>query len=153
MRVVRLTIPLQAMVPALAVPSLSRSTRGLTLYPGRTGAALGVLLMAMSAIVGGLLAGPMGAAGPILSAWVLGTAGGTMFIAAMTTTAFVKPICVRCRLLPIIREHEAIHLSGVASEGAVWRSMKTRHSVSSLSLEGDPAICPFCPIPRRLSKD
>ena len=151
MRVVRLTVPLQALVPALAVSSLSKSTRGLTLYPGRTGAALGALLMATSAVVGGLLLGPMGAAGPILSAWVLGTAGGAMFAAAVTTTAFVKPICTRCRLLPIIREHEAIHLSGVASEGAVWRSMKTRHSVASLSLEGDPAICSFCPIPRRLS--
>lgn len=152
MRVVRLTIPLQILVPALAVSSLSKSTRGLTLYPGRTGVALGVILMASSATVGALLLGPMGVAGAILSAWALGTAGGVMLWAALTTAAFVKPICVRCRLLPIIREHEAIHLSGVASEEAVWGSMKTRHSVSSLSLEGDPAICTFCPIPKRLSE-
>ena len=152
MRVVRLTVPLQVLVPALAVSSLSKSTRGLTLYPGRTGAALGVLLMAACAAVGALLWTPLGVAGPVLSAWVLGTAGGTMLAAATGPTAFVKPICVRCRLLPIIREHEAIHLSGVGSEGAVWRSMKTRHSVASLSLEGDPAICSFCPIPRRLSE-
>lgn len=152
MRVVRLTVPLQALVPALAVASLSKSTRGLTLYPGRTGAALGALLLAASAIMGGLLLGPVGVAGPILSVWVLGTAGGAMLAAALTTTAFIKPICVRCRLMPIIKEHEAIHLSGVGSERAVWKSMKTRHSVASLSLEGDPAICHFCPIPRRLSE-
>ena len=41
MRVVHLTAPLQALVPALALPSLSKGTRGLTLYPGRGGAALG----------------------------------------------------------------------------------------------------------------
>jgi hypothetical protein len=152
MRVVRLTIPLQVLVPALAVSALSKNTRGLTLYPGRAGAALGVLLMAASAIVSALLQGPIGVAGPVLSVWVLGTAGGAIFWASLTTAAFVKPICVRCRLLPIIREHEALHLSGVAGEGAVWKSMKTRHSIASLSLEGDPAICSFCPIPKRLSE-
>ena len=152
MRVVRLTVPLRVLIPALGVSSLSKRTRGMTLYPGGTGAALGALLLGSSVVVGALLLGPMGVAGPILSAWTLGTAGGVMFAAAVTTTAFVKPICVRCRLMPIIGEHEAIHLSGVGSEEAVWRSMKTRHSVASLSLEGDPAICPFCPIPRRLSE-
>ena len=152
LRVVRLSTPLQILVPALAVSALSKSTWGLTLFPGRMGVALGVLLLATSTIVGGLLLGPIGVAVPILSAWVVGTAGGTMFAAAITATAFVKPICVRCRLLPVIREHEAIHLSGVASERAVWESMKTRHSIASLSLEGDPEVCSFCPIPRRLSE-
>ncbi len=151
MKIVRLSAPLQVLVPALAVSSLSKSTRGLTLYPGRIGEALGVALVASSAIVGALLLGPIGVAGPILSAWVLGTAGVAMFASAATTMAFVKPICVRCRLLPIIKEHEAIHLSGVSSESAVWKSMKTRHSTASLSLEGDPAVCSFCPIPRRLA--
>ena len=122
------------------------------MYPGRTGAALGVGLIASSGVVGALLLSPMGAAGPILSAWMLGTVGVAMLTAAMTTTAFVKPICVRCRLLPVIKEHEAMHLAGVTSEEAVWKSMKTRHSVESLSLRGDPAICSFCPIPRRLTE-
>ena len=152
MKVVRLTLPLQVLVPALAVPSPSKSPRGRTLYPGRMGAALGVLLMASSAVTGALLLGPVGVAGPLLAVWGLGTAGGTMLWAALRTAAFVKPICVRCRLLPIIREHEAIHLSGVANEGSVWKSMKERHSIGSLSLEGDPAICSFCPIPRRLAE-
>ena len=75
-----------------------------------------------------------------------------MLASSLTPTAFVKPICLACRLLPVIEEHEALHLSGVASESAVWGSMKARHSVRSLSLEGDPAVCPFCPIPKRLSE-
>ena len=75
-----------------------------------------------------------------------------MIVCSLRPTAFVKPICLKCRLLPVIEEHEAIHLSGVSSENEVWESMRSRHSVESLSLSGDPAICPFCPIPKRLSR-
>jgi hypothetical protein len=152
MRVVRLTTPLQLFIPALIFPSLSKSTRGLTLYPGRIGLALGCIMLAASLAIGILLYGPTGPWGTVLSLWFLGTAGMATLAGALRPTAFVKPICVKCRLLPIIREHEAIHLAGVASEKAVWESMRTRHSVESLSLEGDPAICSFCPIPKRLSE-
>ncbi len=152
MRVVRLTPALQLLIPALIFPSLSSSTRGLTFLPGRIGLALGVALVAASAVVGYLLLGQLGPLGPVLSAWALGTAGGASIVGVARPTAYVKPVCVRCRLLPVIREHEAIHLTGVSSEKEVWASMKTRHSVQSLSLEGDPAICSFCPIPKRLSE-
>jgi hypothetical protein len=152
MRIVRLTILLQILVPALAFASLSKSTRGLSLYPGRPGVALGLLLMTSSGIVGYMLVAPAGAPGMILSLWLVGTAGAAIFGAALRPTAFVKPICVRCRLLPVIKEHEAIHLSGVASEKAVWESMRGRHSAESLSLKDDTAICSFCPIPKRLSE-
>ncbi|MDG7012263.1 MAG: hypothetical protein JRN17_04140 [Nitrososphaerota archaeon] len=152
MRVVRLTLPLQALVPALALPALSSGTRGMTLIPGREGLALGALLLAASGVTAYALysvAGPLGGLFPL---WLVGTAGAALFASALTPTAFVKPICVRCRLLPVIREHEAIHLSGVASEGAVWGSMRSRHSVDSLGIAGDPAICSFCPIPKRLAE-
>lgn len=151
MRVIRLAAPLQVLVPALALASLSKSTRGLTLYPGRPGTALGVLLMAAGALVGFMLYAPAGVVGTALSVWIIGTAGGSIFASSLKPTAFVKPICMECRLLPVIKEHEAIHLSGVASEKEVWASMKTRHSFQSLSLGGDPTICSFCPIPKRLS--
>jgi len=105
-----------------------------------------------SAAVGYLLLGPAGVLGPVLSAWLLGTAGAAMLASARTPTAFVKPICTACRLLPVIKEHEAIHLAGVSSERKVWGSMKSRHSAKSLELEGDPAICSFCPIPKRLAE-
>jgi len=152
MRVVPLTVPLQILVPALAVPSISKSTRGLTLYPGRAGEALGLLLVLSSFVIGFMLFAPAGILGPILSLWLIGTVGAATFLAARRPTAFIKPICVACRLLPVIREHEAIHLSGVASEKVVWESMRTRHNIESLSIRGDPAICSFCPIPRRLSE-
>ena len=151
MRVVNLTLPLAIVVPALVVSALSKSTRGLTLYPGRPGLAIGVALLATSAALGYLLLGPAGVAGPVLSFWFVGTYGAATCAASLRPTAFVKPICARCRLLPIIKEHESIHLAGVASEKEVWGSMMTRHSVKSLGLDGDPNICSFCPIPKRLS--
>jgi hypothetical protein len=152
LRVVRLTAPLQLLVPALLLPSFPKSTRALSLYPGARGLAIGFALVVASILTGVLLAGPTWIWGGVVSVWFLGTAGIVLVAGALRPTAFVKPICVKCRLLPVIKEHEAIHLSGVASESAVWKSMRTRHSVESLALEGDPAICSFCPIPKRLSE-
>ena len=152
LRVVKLTRPLQLLVPALALSSLPKRTRGLTLYPGRAGSALGAVLLGASILLGYLLLAPAGVVGTVLALWLIGTAGVAMLAASLKPTAFVKPICMACRLLPLIKEHEAIHLSGVASEKAVWDSMKTRHTVESLALRGDPAICSFCPIPKRLSE-
>ncbi len=152
MRVVRLTPLLQLAVPGLAIPSMSKSVRGLTLYPGRLGFALGGLLVLSSALAGALLARTAGPVGAVLPVWLIGTAGAATMAGSLNPVAFVKPICVRCRLLPIIKEHEAMHISGISSEKSVWDSMRTRHSVESLSLEGDPAICSFCPIPKRLAE-
>ena len=151
MKVVKLDARLQVLVPFLAVSSLSKSTRGLTLYPGKAGMAMGSAIMAASAAIAyELLA--TGFLGPLLAIWLLGTAGAATFAASVRPTAFVKPICVSCRLLPVIKEHEAIHLSGVSNERAVWDSMRARHNAESLSLDGDPSICAFCPIPKRLSE-
>ncbi len=152
MRVVRLSWPLQLLVPALIVPSFSRSTRGFTFYWGRTGVGLGLLVLVSSIAMGVLLIPPTGPWGAVLSFWFIGSAGIAMVASSFRPTALVKPICMKCRLLPVIREHEAIHLSGVSSEKDVWASMRERHSVESLSLAGDPAICSFCPIPKRLSE-
>jgi hypothetical protein len=150
MKVVDLDRGLQVLVPLLALASLSPGTRGVTLCPGRAGAAIGSAVTAASvAIAYELLS--TGFLGPFLAVWLLGTAGVATLAASLRPTAFVKPICTRCRLLPVIREHEAIHLTGVANERAVWDSMKTRHSIGSLSIEGDRSICAFCPIPKRLS--
>ena len=151
MRVAKLTPPLCILVPALAFPSVPKGTRGFTLPTGRAGKSVGALLLAAGALVGYLLLAPVGVLGLFVSLWLISTAGGAMLWAAHRPTAFVKPICVACRLLPVIKEHEAMHLTGVSSEKAVWDSMRTRHSVDTLALDADPAICPFCPIPKRLA--
>lgn len=149
---VKITPWLTALVPFFTLASLSKKTRGFTLYPGGGGTALGAALVAAAVAVGYGLYPVTGPAGTALSLWLLGSAGAAVLVASRSPMAFVKPICVRCRLLEVIKEHEAIHLSGVASEKAVWESMRERHSVASLSLESDPSICTFCPIPKRLAE-
>ncbi|MGD1055205.1 MAG: hypothetical protein ABR867_03880 [Nitrososphaerales archaeon] len=151
-RVVTLSPLLQMLIPSLLAPTFSKSTRGVSFHGGRSGLLLGLVLVVASLGIGWLLRGPTGILGYIVIFWLAGTTGVAMTASSLKPLAFVKPICTRCRLLPVIVEHEAIHLTGVASEKKVWASMRLRHSVESLNLEDDPAICSFCPIPKRLSE-
>ena len=57
LRVVRLTVPLQLLVPSLLLPSLSKSTRGLSLHPGKGGLGIGMALLGASLVIGALLLG------------------------------------------------------------------------------------------------
>src|SRR5271157_689402 len=150
MKVVRLGLPLRLLVPALLVTALPLGTRAVSYEGGRFGMAAGALIAAGSLAVGWGLYPAAGPAGVFLFFWLLGGAGILLILNGVRPIAFVKPICSRCRLLPIIREHEAIHLSGVESDDRVWEEMRARHSCESLGLDGDPSICSFCPIPRRL---
>lgn len=150
MRVVRLTTPVRLLVPSLLLSTLPVGTRGASYEGGKFGLAVGVLLTAGSPVIGLMLYPLAGLVGIVVLCWLLGTAGVMMLVNGLMPMAFVKPICAKCRLLPIIKEHEAIHVAGVASDDEIWASMKTRHSYESLRLDGDPSICSFCPIPRRL---
>lgn len=150
MGVVRLTGSLSVLVPALFVSAFPLSTRAVSYEGGRFGLVTGILLTGGSIVVAWMLLPLAGIFGPVLSVWLMGTAGVVMIANGMRPLAFVKPICVKCRLLPVIKEHEAIHMAGVEKDDQVWESMKARHSCESLGLDGDPGICWFCPIPKRL---
>ena len=150
-KVVTLSPLIQVLIPSLLVPTFSKSTRGVSFHGGRSGLLLGFVLVVASLDIGWLLKGSTGILGYVVIFWLVGTTGVAMMVSSLKPFAFVKHICTRCRLLPIIVEHEAIHLTGVASEKEVWASMRQRHGVESLKLQGDPAICSFCPIPKRLS--
>ena len=152
LRVIRLSGPLLALIPALVISAAPKATRGISYYPGRLGMGLGALIVGASLAIGALLYTSIGLIGPLISLWLLGSTGVAMVLGGFFSFAFVKKICTNCRLLPVIKEHEAIHLSGVASEASVWSSMRKRHSLESLQLSGDPAICSFCPIPKRLAE-
>lgn len=152
LRVVNLSGPVRLLVPSLLISSAPKSTRGLSFHSGASGAIVGGALVVGSAVIGSLVGGGMGLAGALLGLWLLGSTGVVMVAGSITPIAFVKPICVRCRLLPVIKEHESIHIAGVSSEKEVWASMRQRHSAQSLALEGDAAICSFCPIPKRLAQ-
>ena len=149
--VIPLTPMVQLLVPSLLFSTLSRSTRAISFYPGRWGFVLGAVLVSGSTAIGVIMGGPYGIVDATISFWLLGTVGTLMMTSTVRPLAFVKPICVRCRLIPIIKEHESIHLVGVTREAEVWDSMRNRHSRESLRLDNDPAICWFCPIPKRLS--
>jgi hypothetical protein len=148
--IVRLSIPLRVLVPSLLISTIRTKTRGASFERGVFGFLVGVILVLGSAVVGTLLSPLAGITGFLVIFWLAGSTGVVMILSVMKPIAFVKPICTRCRLLPVIKEHEAIHISGVESDDMVWRSMKTRHSCESLGLDGDPRICSFCPIPERL---
>jgi len=150
--VVTLSPLLQVAIPSLLAPTFSKSTRGVSFQGGKSGFALGFVVLFASLDIGWLLEGQAGILGYLALFWLVGTTGVVMMVSSLRPLAFVKPICTRCRLLPVIVEHEAIHLTGVAREAEVWASMRQRHSPESLKLEGDPAICSFCPIPKRLGE-
>jgi hypothetical protein len=151
--VVRLSVPVALVVPALLLAGAPKSTRGVSLLPGRSGAVAGGALLVASVALGLLLSGAAGLAGEVVPVWLLGSLGVALMINGARPIAFVKPICTRCRLLPVIKEHESIHLAGVSGEDAVWRSMRSRQSEATLHMQGDPAICLFCPIPKRLAEN
>ena len=150
MKVVRLGWPVKVLIPSLIVPSLSSQTRGMTFHFGKGGILIGAMLSGGAAGVAALLLPEFGYPAALLVLWLVGTTGVVMILTPLRPVAFVKPICTRCRLLPVIKEHEAMHMAGEPDERRVWAAMRSRHSVSSLSLDGDPNICTFCPIPKRL---
>ena len=151
MATLRLSKPVRVAVPALWVSSLPRNAIGFSFERGRAGLLLGCFLSLASLGIGAFLFPTAGVLGLILPIWLIGTMGGLMVATALRPLAFVKPLCSGCRLLPVIEEHEAIHLSGEASDDDIWKLMRTRHSSKSLGLQGDPGICWFCPIPNRLA--
>jgi len=150
LKVVRLSTPLRILVPVLLVSSARLKTRAVTYEGGRLGVAVGATVLAGSLAIGAAFYPTAGIAGVLALLWLIGGAGVVMVVNGLRPIAFVKPVCVKCRLLPVIREHEAIHLAGVESDDRVWAEMRKRHSCESLRLDGDPGICSFCPIPKRL---
>jgi len=155
MKVVPLTGLVKLAVPALFITSLPRNAIGFSFERGRFGALCGALLFAASILIAFILSREVGIILALtLAMWLMGGSSVLMiYNATARSLAFVKPICAGCRLRPVIEEHEAIHLGGVVEDGVVWREMKKRHSWESLSLDGDPNICSFCPIPKRLKED
>jgi hypothetical protein len=149
-KVVSLSGYLRFLVPALFISALPIGTRGISYEGGRLGFTVGAILVVGSLAIGDVLLRVTGPIGGVVIFWLLGSSGVVMMINGVRPIAFVKPICIKCRLLPVIKEHEAIHMAGVESDDRVWESMRMRYSCESLSLDGDPNICSFCPIPRRL---
>jgi hypothetical protein len=151
MRTFKLSLPVRLLVPALWISSMPRNAIGFSFERGRTALLMGAFLSCASLVIGAVLYPVAGLPGLAIPVWLMGSSGALMVATALRPLAFVKPLCSGCRLLPVIEEHEAIHLSGEASDDEIWKLMRTRHSCESLGLNGDPSICWFCPIPKRLA--
>lgn len=147
---ITLSIPVRLAVPALGISSLPKKAIGFSFESGRPGVLTGVLLLGGSLFAGLILQPAMGLAPMLVLYWLIGTTGTVMIFNGTRKMAFVKPLCTNCRLLPIIHEHEATHIDGVRSDSEIWEMVSGKYGGLRLSLEADPAICSFCPIPKRL---
>jgi hypothetical protein len=148
----KLTWRIRLFIPSLLFASMRKSAIGFSFEGGRAGKLVGGSILAASLAIGVLLYSVAGILGAVLPLWFLGTTGAVILLNGMKPIAFVRPLCSSCRLVPVIREHEAIHLSGVESDATIWDSMRSRYDCESLRLDGDPSICSFCPIPKRLKE-
>lgn len=150
-RFVTLTRAVRLAFPPLFFSSLPKRAIGFSFPSGREGRVLGLALVAATAAIGFLLSPTIGFPAFPLMAWLTGgTAVLMLYNSTRGKVAFVKQLCSACRLRPLIEEHEAMHLAGEPSEEVVWSEARKRHSYESLSLAGDPKICSFCPIAKRL---
>ncbi|HXW37342.1 MAG TPA: hypothetical protein VEJ36_05525 [Nitrososphaerales archaeon] len=152
LRTVRLSPLVRIAIPPIFVASLPKNAIGFSFEGGKPGAVTGAAILASACLLGALLYGVAGLAGLVLPAWLLGTTGVAMLYTSARGLAFVKPYCSRCRLLPLIKEHEAAHLSGATGDEEIWEGARAEHAAVRQSLIGDPAICSFCPIPKRLEE-
>ena len=144
-RLVRLSLP------PLCLSSIPKRAVGFSYPSGREGMAMGAALLGVTAAMSFLLWASIGVAGPILMTWLTGGTGALiLYNSGRRKVAFLKTRCSGCRLRSVIEEHEAMHLDGVASEEAVWAEARKKYSYEGLSLAGDPQICNFCPIAKRL---
>jgi hypothetical protein len=150
-RIVNLTLKLRLAVPSLMISSIPQDAIGFSFEAGTFGGAVGVAVLGASLLIGAVFYPLVGALSFVISLWLLGSTGTVMLYNSITGLAFVKPLCTGCHLLPIIQEHEAFHLSGVGSDAMIWNSVRSKYTRDGLSFGNDSRICPFCPIPKRLS--
>lgn len=149
---VTLTLPLRVAVPSLGISSIPKNAIGFSFEGGRPGVYTGVLLLAGSLFAGLMLQPALGLMPMAALYWLIGTTGTIMIFSASRQMAFVKPLCTNCRLLPVIHEHEATHIGGIASDPEIWGMVSEKYDRLRISLDSDPSICSFCPIPKRLSE-
>lgn len=150
-RFIVLTRAMRLALPPLFVSSIPKRAIGFSFPVGREGKLLGGALIGMTGVLGLLLSTVVGPLGYLIAAWVTGGTGAlVLYNSSVRGIAFLKPYCSRCRLRPVIEEHETMHLIGEPSEEAIWMEARKKYSYESLGLADDPRICTFCPIAKRL---
>jgi len=150
-RFVILSTMVKLAFPPLFLSSLPKRAIGFSYPSGNEGKALGLVLLGVTTSIGLLLEQSIGPLGLLAMVWLTGgTAALMIYNSTQCRVAFLKEYCSECRLRPIIEEHESMHLNGERSEDVVWGETKKKYSYDGLSLAGDPSICSFCPIAKKL---
>jgi len=153
-RFVILSSQVKLAFPPLFLSSLPKRAVGFSYPSGNEGKALGLALLGATAAIGMLLARSLGPLAFVAMVWLTGgTAGVMLYNSTRCRVAFLKEYCSACRLRPIIEEHESMHLNGERSEEVVWEETRRKYTYEGLSLAGDPNICSFCPIAKKLRND
>ena len=150
-RFVVLSTMVKLAFPPLFLSSIPKRAIGFSYPSGNEGRVLGFSLLGATGALGLLLSTTIGPAGDLVMAWLTGgTAALILYNSTQCRVAFLKEYCSSCRLRPIIEEHESMHLDGERSEDVIWGEARKKYSYESLSLAGDPNICSFCPIAKKL---
>ena len=136
-------------LPFIILASFRKKVLAFTMLKGRTELFVGIALIPTSIIIGRafyLLIG--GYAYPLLF-WVLGGMGVMMIVHSLSPgLIFVKPMCNSCTFLPLILEHENLHISGIRGETQVWSKIKKIYDWQKI--RKPQQICAHCAIPGRM---
>lgn len=153
-KIIALSSHVRFLLPPLFISSIKKNAIGFSFERGLFGWTVGSALIATSIIIGYLPSSEFGILSYALSFWLIGGTGLFMMYNCMVQRiAFVKPLCLRCRLLPLIIEHEEAHLDGISQDDEIWSIMRGKYLYLLPELEKDRDICYFCPIPRRIREE
>jgi len=135
-----------AILPFIILVSFRKKVLAFTMLRGKTELFVGIALVPASLIVGRALYLLIGGYAYPLLLWVLGGVGIMMIVHSLSSgLIFVKPMCNSCTFLPLILEHEKLHISGIRDETQVWS--KIRKMYDWHKIRKPKQICSHCPIP------
>ncbi len=135
-----------AILPFIILASFRKKVLAFTMLKGKTELFVGIALVPSSLIIGRALYLLIGGYAYPLLLWVIGGIGVMMIVHSLSSgLIFVKPMCNSCTFLPLILEHENLHISGIGGEAQVWSKIQKKYDWQKL--KKPQQICPHCPIP------
>ncbi len=135
-----------AILPFIILASFRKKVLAFTMLKRKSELYVGLALIPTSVIVGQAFYFLIGWYSYPLLLWVLGGIGVIMVVHSLSSgLIFVKPMCNSCSFLPLILEHENLHISGIRGEAQVWSKIKKMYDWQTI--RKPQKICLHCPIP------
>lgn len=134
------------MLPVIILACYRKRMLAFTMLKSRSELFVGLALVPTSLIVAWAFYFVIGGYSYPLLMWTLGGVGVMMVVHSLSSgLIFVKPKCNSCSFLPLIIEHENLHIAGIHSEAKVWASIKERFNWETVIKP--QKVCAHCPIP------